>query len=396
MGAIGRDPTFLKVAVVNEELDIDAGKICNYTTECKYYMYSCRYLRAIDNTTIVQIPFDNHDEAIEATRRGDVWGVVHFHKDFTDELMVRQSDGNYADNDTIENSRIGITLDWSSTSHRSMEYIPAIDPFIKLQCAHSFSFLYCRPADIAYVTKVIHRCLRRFQQGSSQCLLLRTWCWKSSCLVLGSRLRKEKPVFHRIHGSGHHSDNRLFHRRCADGCRVHHQRKQGLLDRSLVAGVTTTEIMIAHLVNQFTVLMGQTALVFVFMILVFQIPCIGSLTLAIFITLLQGMCGMSYGFVVSSLCDQETSAIHLSLGSFYPNLLLSGVLWPMEGMPVYLRYVSYFLPQTYAVESLRNIFARGWGFEREEVYFGVITSFAWICALISLSLIVIRVRKYTG
>merc|ERR1712071_208702 len=174
------------------------------------------------------------------------------------------------------------------------------------------------------------------------------------------------------------------------------ERKQGLLDRSLVAGVTTTEIMIAHLVNQFTVLMGQTALVFVFMILVFQIPCIGSLTLAIFITLLQGMCGMSYGFVVSSLCDQETSAIHLSLGSFYPNLLLSGVLWPMEGMPVYLRYISYVLPQTYAVESLRNIFARGWGIDRPEVYWGVVSSFAWIFGLVTLSLFIIRVRKYTG
>lgn len=114
--AIGRDPTFLKVAVVNEELDIEAGRVCNYTTECKYYMYSCRYLRALDNTTVVQVPFDDHEKALEATRMGEVWGVVHFHKDFTDELMVRQSDGNYAENETIENSRIGISLDWSSTS----------------------------------------------------------------------------------------------------------------------------------------------------------------------------------------------------------------------------------------------------------------------------------------
>lgn len=121
--AIGRDPTFLKVAVVNEELDIEAGRVCNYTTECKYYMYSCRYLRALDNTTVVQVPFDDHEKALEATRMGEVWGVIHFHKDFTDELMVRQSDGNYADNDTIENSRIGISLDWSSMSHHSIKFI---------------------------------------------------------------------------------------------------------------------------------------------------------------------------------------------------------------------------------------------------------------------------------
>lgn len=57
--------------------------------------------------------------------------------------------------------------------------------------------------------------------------------------------------------------------------------------------------MIAHLVNQFTVLVGQTALVFLFMILVFNIHCEGSLPLAIFITLLQGLCGMCYGKFLS-------------------------------------------------------------------------------------------------
>lgn len=100
--------------------------------------------------------------------------------------------------------------------------------------------------------------------------------------------------------------------------------------------------------------------------------------------------------VVSSLCDEENSAIQLALGSFYPNLLLSGVIWPMEGMPIYLRYVSYFLPQTYAVESLRSVFGRGWGIDRPEVYLGIAISFGWIIGMLAFSLLVIRVRKYTG
>ena len=68
------------------------------------------------STCVQQVPFDDFDKAIEATRMGQVWGVVHFSQNFTDELVVRQSDGNYADNATIEASRIGISLDWSSTS----------------------------------------------------------------------------------------------------------------------------------------------------------------------------------------------------------------------------------------------------------------------------------------
>ena len=39
----------------------------------------------------------------------------------------------------------------------------------------------------------------------------------------------------------------------------------------------------------------KTALVFLFMLLVFNISCNGSLPLAIFITLVQGLCGMCYG-----------------------------------------------------------------------------------------------------
>ena len=100
--------------------------------------------------------------------------------------------------------------------------------------------------------------------------------------------------------------------------------------------------------------------------------------------------------VVSSLCDEENSAIQLALGSFYPNLLLSGVIWPMEGMPVYLRYVSYILPQTYAIESLRSVFARGWGIDRQEVWMGIAISFGWIVGMLAFSLLVIRIRKYTG
>lgn len=52
--------------------------------------------------------------AIEATRNGEVWGVVHFGKNFTDEIIVRQSDGSASSNETVIGSRIGVTMDFSS------------------------------------------------------------------------------------------------------------------------------------------------------------------------------------------------------------------------------------------------------------------------------------------
>ena len=55
------------------------------------------------------------------------------------------------------------------------------------------------------------------------------------------------------------------------------------------------EIMLAHVANQFIVLLGQTALVFLFVLLVFKIVCHGSLVLAVILSLVQGLVGLCFG-----------------------------------------------------------------------------------------------------
>jgi nicotinamide riboside transporter PnuC len=62
-----------------------------------------------------------------------------------------------------------------------------------------------------------------------------------------------------------------------------------------LTGVQLAEFMIAHVVNQLIVLIGQTLFIYLFALLVFKISFHGSLPLAVFITLLQGLCGMSFG-----------------------------------------------------------------------------------------------------
>jgi ABC-type multidrug transport system permease subunit len=115
------------------------------------------------------------------------------------------------------------------------------------------------------------------------------------------------------------------------------ERTEGLLDRSWVAGVSPGEILFSHVVTQFVVMCGQTALVLLFMIVVFDVTNNGDIGWIIVLTILQGLCGMCFGFVISAICELERNAIQLALGSFYPTLLLSGVIWPIEGMPTVLR-----------------------------------------------------------
>ena len=76
------------------------------------------------------------------------------------------------------------------------------------------------------------------------------------------------------------------------------ERKDGLLHRSWVAGVSPFEIVFAQIATQIFVLVGQTAVALLMTLVVFGITCEGSIGLVIAVTLLQGVAGMCYGIIL--------------------------------------------------------------------------------------------------
>ena len=101
------------------------------------------------------------------------------------------------------------------------------------------------------------------------------------------------------------------------------ERMTGLVDRNLVAGtvlpplisyicirfdsnfkkigyiffsgVQMNEIFIGYLIKEAITMVCQTALVYVVFLLICKVPCLGSVTLALFITFLQGFAGLCFG-----------------------------------------------------------------------------------------------------
>jgi ABC-2 type transport system permease protein len=45
-------------------------------------------------------------------------------------------------------------------------------------------------------------------------------------------------------------------------------------------------------------------------------------------------------------------------------LIMSGIIWPIEAIPNWLRVISYLLPPTYAVDAIRSVMLRGWGLDK--------------------------------
>lgn len=360
--AIGRDPTGLHLAIVNQEMDW-ATKACPVLSNCSFTHLSCRYLNSLPNDTIIKDYYPDPESAINAVRVGDAWGALYFTDNFTDALVARMVLGRDADEETLDQSEIRVWLDMSN---------------------QQIGLMLNRDLQLSY---------RDFAQN-----LLSTCDQNPKIADIPIQFKEpiygsNDPSFTDFVAPGVILTIVFFLAVALTSSALIIERMEGLLDRSWVAGVTPLEILFSHVITQFVVMCGQTALVLIFMIFVFGVECKGDLLLVIILTILQGLCGMCFGFVISAICELERNAIQLALGSFYPTLLLSGVIWPVEGMPVILRYISLCLPLTMATTSLRSILTRGWNLVEPDVYLGFISTITWIVLFLTISMLVLKFKR---
>ena len=72
--AIGRDPTGLRLAIVNNEMNSTTGE-CFFEKGCAFSSLSCRYLSHL-NDSIIQEYYPNHDQA-QCMGSTLFYGVLH-------------------------------------------------------------------------------------------------------------------------------------------------------------------------------------------------------------------------------------------------------------------------------------------------------------------------------
>jgi len=170
-------------------------------------------------------------------------------------------------------------------------------------------------------------------------------------------------------------------------------RNEGMLERCLVAGITGPEILLSQVVTQFTVMLSQTTFVLIVSFYFFELTLVGNIWLVVALCILNGLCGMSFGFVISCAVDTERTATYVAMGSFLPIVMLCGIIWPIEGMFPLLQFFTAFLPLTKPTESMRSILQRGWGIDNPVVYNGFISISSWVLVFLVLTILLLKFKK---
>nr|AHK05672.1 ATP-binding cassette transporter sub-family H 103004 [Tigriopus japonicus] len=363
--AIGQDPKELPVAVVNLE---NQGQPCaGHPTECPFDMtfigpeindnlqnLSCRYLSFMDASIARPVYYENYEDAHQAVKNGEAWGVISMGQNFSRNLYdrifesVASEDLTKVNLDKFNASQIQVEMDITN-QHIAFT--------LQLKFAEAFQQFMEQLVTSCGINKAVANIPLTFLDPIYGTPELTFTDFMAPGIIL--------TIVHSM-ALGYSAMIIIL------------ERNEGLLDRTWIAGVTPGEFALAHFLVSLVVNFLQVVVTLTFMILVFQVPNEGSLCLVFLLTMLQGVAGTTIGLIISAVCKTQQDATQIALGIFYPNLILSGIIWPVESMPLALRYFAYTLPQTFACEAMRGILLRGWGMAFMPVWRGFVVTLAWI------------------
>ena len=138
------------------------------------------------------------------------------------------------------------------------------------------------------------------------------------------------------------------------------EKELGTMDLLLVSPLSPATIILGK-VTPYVVLSFLNAIIILALgYWVFEVPIRGSLPILMGVCLLYLVVALSLGVFISTVAETQQTAMMVSLFSLMmPTMLLSGFLFPVLSMPVFLQYISAGIPATYFVELLRAIMLRG-------------------------------------
>ncbi len=68
---------------------------------------------------------------------------------------------------------------------------------------------------------------------------------------------------------------------------------------------------------------------------------------------------LTLGLLASTLAQTQMQAFQMSFFVLLPSILLSGFVFPFEGMPALAQWIAQLLPLTHFIELVRGIVLRG-------------------------------------
>lgn len=132
------------------------------------------------------------------------------------------------------------------------------------------------------------------------------------------------------------------------------ERQTGTLEQLAVMPLRPRDVFLGKIVPYFVVAALDLALVIVIGVALFGVPFRGSYAVFALGAVLFLFVTLGLGVFISSVSENQGQAIQLSMMVTLPQVLLSGLIFPVTSMAAGVRWIAYLLPLTYF-----NVISRG-------------------------------------
>lgn len=170
------------------------------------------------------------------------------------------------------------------------------------------------------------------------------------------------------------------------------ERETGSMELLLVSPARPLLIIVCKLLPYFVFSCAIVAIILLLSVFVLGVPIAGSLPLLLFISLLYILTALALGLLISTFAPNQMVALLISgMLLMMPVMLLSGMIFPVEGMPAVFQWISCFVPARWYIAAVRKVMIEGLPLVMvlKEVSILTVTTFA----LIAISLAKFKIRN---
>lgn len=142
------------------------------------------------------------------------------------------------------------------------------------------------------------------------------------------------------------------------------EKELGTMEILLVSPLKPQVIIFAKAIPYLLISIIDVLLILLLSNHALDVPINGNVLLLMLLALIYIFTALALGMLISTITrTQQAAMIAAGVGLLLPSLLLSGLIFPIEGMPKILQGLSYIIPARWFIEALRDVMIKGLGFE---------------------------------
>jgi ABC-2 type transport system permease protein len=161
------------------------------------------------------------------------------------------------------------------------------------------------------------------------------------------------------------------------------EKELGTFEMLISAPVSKSEVIFGKTIPYVLIGMTNLPLILGVAMLVFHVPMRGSYIALVVATLAFVCTTVAMGTLISSFCANQQQA---SMGGFlfmFPAIMFSGLMFPIENMPVTVQWLAFIDPLAHYLSLLRNIMLKGGDLRTSAWHIGVLMILAALSGVAS-------------